>query len=77
MFGAQFSYIFVIFISEKMVITHALCGQLNTTFNSGDGGNQPITASAKRTFSLLSKLLLKDRNFLSENITNYICGHYN
>ena len=38
---------------------------------------QPTTASVERSFSMLNKLLAKDRNFLPENVQHYICVHYN
>ena len=33
--------------------------------------------SVERSFSMLGKLLAKDRNFLPENITHYLVLHYN
>ena len=38
---------------------------------------QPTSASVERSFSMLNKLVAKDRNFLSENVKHYICVHYN
>ncbi|KAF7690780.1 hypothetical protein CDIK_2640, partial [Cucumispora dikerogammari] len=38
----------------------------------------PATSIAvERSFSLLNKLLERDRNFASENIGSYIIGYYN
>ena len=45
---------------------------LATTFSAGDGVN-PLTASIERSFSLLSKLIAKDPNFLSENNKLHVC----
>lgn len=38
---------------------------------------QPTSASVERSFSMLSKLLAKDRNFLPQNIEKYIMLMYN
>ena len=38
---------------------------------------QPTTASVERSFSMLNKLLAKDRNFLPDNVRHYMCVHYN
>jgi hypothetical protein len=38
---------------------------------------QPTSASVERSFSMLGKLLAKDRNFKPENITNYLTVYYN
>ena len=38
---------------------------------------QPTTASVERSFSMLNKLLAKDRNFLPQNVKHYMCVHYN
>ena len=46
---------------------------LSKIFSTGNGANQLTTASVERSFSMLSKLLDKDRNFLSETIPNYTC----
>jgi len=37
--------------------------------------SQPTTASAKRSFSMLKKLLVKDRNFKVENVQHYMILH--
>ena len=38
---------------------------------------QPTSASVERSFSMLNKLLAKDRNFLQNNIGKYLILHYN
>ena len=38
---------------------------------------QPTTAAVERSFSMLSKLLRKDRNFDVENVKKYMILHYN
>jgi len=38
---------------------------------------QPTTAAVERSFSLLNKLLRKDRNFLPENVNKYILPFFN
>ena len=38
---------------------------------------QPTSASVERSFSMLNKLLAKDRNFLPSNVKYYISVHYN
>ena len=38
---------------------------------------QPTTASVERNFSMLNKLLAKERNFLPDNVLHYMCVHYN
>ena len=38
---------------------------------------QASSASVERSFSMLSKLLAKDRNFKPENIKMYLVLHYN
>ena len=38
---------------------------------------QPTTAAVERSFSMLKKLLAKDRNFLPKNVKHYMCVHYN
>ena len=38
---------------------------------------QPTSASVERSFSMLNKLLAKDRNFLNENVSKYLVLHYN
>ena len=39
--------------------------------------SQPATASADRSFSMLKKLLAKDRNFKAENVQHYMILHFN
>jgi len=39
--------------------------------------SQPITASVKRSFPMLKKLLAKDRNFKVENVQHYMILHFN
>ena len=38
---------------------------------------QPTSAAVERSFSMLSKLLRKDRPFLPENVQKYLCLYYN
>lgn len=38
---------------------------------------QPTSAAVERSFSLLGKILRKDRNFLPSNIAKYVCLYYN
>ena len=38
---------------------------------------QPTSASVKRNFSMLQKLLDKDRNFWIENVKYYLILHFN
>jgi hypothetical protein len=38
---------------------------------------QPTSAAVERSFSLLGKILRKDRNFLPSNIGKYVCLNYN
>ena len=38
---------------------------------------QPTSVSVERSFSMLGKLLTKDRNFSPENVKFYICQMYN
>ena len=38
---------------------------------------QPTSASAERSFSMLRKLLAKDRNFKVENVRHYMILHFN
>ena len=39
---------------------------------------QPTLPAAGRSFSMLTKLLAKDRNFLPKNVKhNYMCVHHN
>ena len=37
---------------------------------------QPTTAAEERSFSLLNKLLSKDKNFLPKNVKRNMCVHY-
>lgn len=37
----------------------------------------PTSASVERSFSMLNKILAKDRNFLPDNVKKYIVCHYN
>ena len=39
--------------------------------------SQPKSASAERSFSMLKKLLAKDRNFKVENVRHYMILHFN
>ena len=39
--------------------------------------SQPTSASAERSFSVLKKLLAKDRNFNAENVRHYMILHFN
>ena len=39
--------------------------------------SQSTTASVERSFSVLNKLLAKDKNFLPQNVKHYMCVHYN
>jgi len=38
--------------------------------------SQPTTASADRSFSMLKKLLAKDRNYKTENVQHYMIPHF-
>jgi len=38
--------------------------------------SQPTTASADRSFSMLKKLLAKDKNFEAENVQHYMILHF-
>ena len=38
---------------------------------------QPTKATVERNFSMLNKLLAKDRNFLPKNVMHNTCLHYN
>ena len=38
---------------------------------------QPTTAAVERSFSILGKLLSKDRHFLPENVGKYLSLYYN
>ena len=38
---------------------------------------QPTSASVERSFSMLKKLLAKDRNFKAENMRHYMILHFN
>ena len=39
--------------------------------------SQPTSASVERSFSILKKLLAKDRNFKVENVQHYMILHFN
>ena len=39
--------------------------------------SQPTSASVKISFSMLKKLLAKDRNFKAENVRHYMILHFN
>ena len=39
--------------------------------------SQPTSASVERSFSMLKKLLAKDRNFKVENVRHYMVLHFN
>ena len=39
--------------------------------------SQPTSASVERSFSMLKKLLAKDRNFKAENVRHYMILHFN
>jgi len=39
--------------------------------------SQPTTASVERSFSMLKKLLAKDRNFKAKNVLYYMILHFN
>ena len=39
--------------------------------------SQPTSASVERSFSMLKKLLAKDRNFKVENVRQYMILHFN
>ena len=39
--------------------------------------SQPTSASVERSFSILKKLLAKDRNFKVENVPHYMILHFN
>jgi len=39
--------------------------------------SQPTTASVQRSFSMLKKLLAKDRHFKAENVHHYMILHFN
>ena len=38
---------------------------------------QPTTAAVERSFSMLNKLLAKDKIFLPKNVKRNMCVHYN
>ena len=38
--------------------------------------SQPTSASVERSFSMLKKLLAKDRNFKVENVRHYMILHF-
>ena len=39
--------------------------------------SQPTSAFVERSFSMLKKLLAKDRNFKAENVRHYMVIHFN
>ena len=39
--------------------------------------SQPTSASVERSFSMLKKLLAKDKNFKVENVRHYMILHFN
>ena len=39
--------------------------------------SQPTSASVERSFSMLKKLLAKDRNFKAENVRHYMILRFN
>ena len=39
--------------------------------------SQPTSASVERSFSMLKKLLAKDRNFKAKNVRHYMILHFN
>ena len=39
--------------------------------------SQPTSASVERSFSMLKKLLAKDRNFTAKNVQHYMILHFN
>ena len=39
--------------------------------------SQPTSAFVEKSFSMLKKLLAKDRNFKVENVRHYIILHFN
>ena len=39
--------------------------------------SQPTSTSVKRSFSMLKKLLAKDRNFMVENVRHHMILHFN
>ena len=39
--------------------------------------SQPTPASVERSFSMVKKLLAKDRNFKAENVRHYMILHFN
>ena len=39
--------------------------------------SQPTSASVERSFSMLKKLLAKERNFKVENVRHYMILHFN
>ena len=38
---------------------------------------QPSTAEVERSFSLLNKILVDDRNFLPSSVKHYMCVYFN
>ena len=58
-----------IIIMERQDISPAMYHMLQNS--------QPTSASVERSFSMLKKLLAKDRNFKAENVRHYIILHFN
>ena len=54
---------------ERQDISPAVYHMLRTS--------QPTFASVERHFSMLKKLLAKDRNFNAENVRHYMILHFN
>jgi len=54
---------------ERQDISHAVYSLLQNA--------QPTTASVERSFSMLNKLLAKDRNFKAENVQYCMILHFN
>ena len=54
---------------ERQDISPAVYHMLQTS--------QPTSASVERSFSMLKKLLAKDRNFKAENVRHYMILRFN
>ena len=61
--------IFEIINIERQDISPAVYHMLQTS--------QPTSTSVERSFSMLKKLLAKDRNFKVENVRHYMILHFN
>ena len=59
----------IIIIMERQDISSAVYLMLQNS--------QPTSASVERSFSMLKKLLAKDRNFKVENVRHYVILHFN